>query len=316
MGGQRWGVPLRALAPGEPRTAHRCATSSPRRGRGVVPTAFWNKEDPVHFDTFAAAATLFDWIFTTDADCIDRYRQLVGHDRVEALPFAAQPRIHNPIGAPAERLPRACFAGSWQADNYAERGADVAVLLRPVLDAGLLDIFDRMAAPGATGAPFPAPYASAVHGRSRSYADLLGDYRRYACFLNVNSVKTRPRCARAGCSSCWPAARRSCRRRRGRSTELLGDAVIQVDEAGDARAAVEQLVGDAEHRDRVGHLGYRAVMSRHTYGHRVDDVLARHRARRPTAGAPRHRARSDEPAASSSTACSPTSPASATSTPT
>jgi hypothetical protein len=55
--------------------------------------------------------------------------------------------------------------------------------------------------------------------------------------------------------------------------ELLGDAVITVDEPGDAREAIERLTGDVEYRERIGHLGYRAVMSRHTYGHRVDDVL-------------------------------------------
>ncbi len=156
-----------------------------------LPTVFWNKEDPVHYEDFADAAGQFDWIFTTDADCIERYVKLADHERVAALPFAAQPRLHHPIGAPPQRLARACFAGSWQADNYADRGADVELLLRPVLDAGLLDIFDRMAAPGAHGARFPAPYDQAVLG-SRPYAELLDEYRRYACFLNVNSVKTSP----------------------------------------------------------------------------------------------------------------------------
>ena len=159
--------------------------------KSAIPTVFWNKEDPVHFDDFAGAATQFDWIFTTDADCIDRYVGLAGNRRVGALPFAAQPRLHNPIGAPAQRLARACFAGSWQAENFADRGADVELLLRPVLDAGLLDIFDRMAAPGAKGARFPAPYDRAVVG-FRRYEDLLTEYRRYACFLNVNSVKSSP----------------------------------------------------------------------------------------------------------------------------
>lgn len=239
-----------------------------------IPTVFWSKEDPVHFDSFAPAAAMFDWIFTTDEDCVERYRKLAGHDRVHALPFAAQPRIHNPIGAPERRIARACFAGSWRADDYAERGADVAMLLRPVLDAGLLDIFDRMAAPGATGARFPAPYDKAVLG-ARTYLDLLDEYRRYACFLNVNSVKQSPTmCSRRvfellACRT--PVVSTPSRA----IDELLGDAVITVDEPGDASAAVDRLVGDVEYGDRVGHLGYRAVMSRHTYGHRVDDILGR-----------------------------------------
>ena len=239
-----------------------------------IPTAFWNKEDPVHFDTFAPAAARFDWIFTTDEDCVPRYRELMGHDRVAALPFAAQPRIHNPLGATEPRLARACFAGSWQADNFAERGADVAMLLRPVLDAGLLDIFDRMAAPGAAGARFPAPYNKAVLG-ARAYRDLLGDYRRYACFLNVNSVKSSPTmCSRRVFELL--ACRTPVVSTRSRAIEqMFGDTVITVDAPGDAREAVERFTGDVEYRERVGHLGYRAVMSRHTYGDRVDDVLGR-----------------------------------------
>lgn len=239
-----------------------------------IPTVFWNKDDPVHFEDFADAAGQFDWIFTTDADCIDRYVALAGHERVAVLPFAAQPRLHHPIGAPSERLGRACFAGSWQADNNADRGADVEMLLRPILDAGLLDIFDRMAAPGARGARFPAPYDQAVVG-SLPYAEVLDEYRRYACFLNVNSVKTSPTmCSRRvfellACRT--PVVSTPSRA----IAELLGDTVITVETQADALHAVERLIGDPEHRDRVGQLGYRAVMSRHTYAHRVDQVLGR-----------------------------------------
>jgi SAM-dependent methyltransferase len=72
------------------------------RERGI-PTAFWNKEDPVHFDRFAEAASLFDHVFTTDARCVERYRGLPGERTVAPLPFAAQPRIHNPAAAVTER---------------------------------------------------------------------------------------------------------------------------------------------------------------------------------------------------------------------
>ncbi len=31
-----------------------------------IPTVFWNKEDPIHFEKFKEAASLFDVVFTTD----------------------------------------------------------------------------------------------------------------------------------------------------------------------------------------------------------------------------------------------------------
>ena len=35
-------------------------------GEREIPTVFWNKEDPVHFDRFSEAAVLFDHVLTTD----------------------------------------------------------------------------------------------------------------------------------------------------------------------------------------------------------------------------------------------------------
>ncbi|HET9665902.1 MAG TPA: glycosyltransferase, partial [Desertimonas sp.] len=245
------------------------AASAAARAQGT-PSAFWNTEDPVRFDDFAAAAASFDWIFTTDADSVDRYVRMTGNNKVDVLPFAAQPRVHNPVGAPDARLPRAGFAGSWRADVT----ADFDLLLRPALDVGVLDIFDGMATPGATGARFPAPYDRAVLG-ARAYPHLLDEYRRYSWFLNVNSVKTSPTmCSRRvfellACRT--PVVSTPSRA----IDELLGDAVITVDTQADAGAAVERLTTDPEHRDRVGQRGYRAVMSRHTYGHRVDHVLGK-----------------------------------------
>jgi hypothetical protein len=62
-----------------------------------IPTVFWNKEDPYHLNTFYFAAKHFDYIFTTDSSCVEKYKRLVKHNNVYVLPFGVQPRIHNPI---------------------------------------------------------------------------------------------------------------------------------------------------------------------------------------------------------------------------
>jgi hypothetical protein len=56
-----------------------------------IPSIFWNKEDPIHFETFLTTAQQFDYVFTTDIDCIARYKAALGHERVYLLPFACQP---------------------------------------------------------------------------------------------------------------------------------------------------------------------------------------------------------------------------------
>lgn len=62
-----------------------------------IPVVFWNKEDPTNYEVFIDVAADCDYIFTTDGNILEKYKSRVGHNRVYALPFAAQPAIHNPI---------------------------------------------------------------------------------------------------------------------------------------------------------------------------------------------------------------------------
>ena len=108
--------------------------------RNGIPVVFWSKEDPVHFGVFLLAASMADFVFTTDADCIELYKAYLGHDRVYYLPFAAQPAIHNPIEE-YERKDKFCFAGSFYV-KYKERSR-VFRELAPLFQARGLDIYDR-----------------------------------------------------------------------------------------------------------------------------------------------------------------------------
>ena len=85
-----------------------------------IPTVFWNKEDPPNFDVFIDAAKDFDVIFTTDEDCIPKYKRECGHDRIHPMPFASQPRLHNPCRERSWPRHPVCFAGSWM-EKYPER---------------------------------------------------------------------------------------------------------------------------------------------------------------------------------------------------
>lgn len=237
-----------------------------------IPTVFWNKEDPANFDVFIAAARHFDHVLTTDAAILDKYREVLGHSNVGALPFAAQPLIHNPIGRGRGVLERVCFAGSWRGGKYAQRARDFEILLDPVLELRRLDIFDRNAGTDKPDLAFPAPYSNAVRG-SLSYQETLAAYRRYAAFLNVNSVTESPTmfsrrvfellACRTPVISTWSAG----------IEEMLGDVVITVRTPEETREATEQLIFDPLARDRLGQRGHRKVMKEHTYSRRFDDVL-------------------------------------------
>src|SRR5690606_11462591 len=125
------------------------------RDRGV-PTVFWNKEDPVHFATFLNVARLFDYVFTTDFDCLHRYKRALGHDRVSLLPFGCQPSVHNPLEK-YERKPSACFAGAYYA-RYPERQRDLEQLVGHLAKFTGIEIFDRNFGSDNPDYSFPAEY--------------------------------------------------------------------------------------------------------------------------------------------------------------
>ena len=106
-----------------------------------VPTIFWNKEDPVHYNSFLNVAKLFEYVFTTDLDCIHRYKSALNHDRVYFLPFAFQPKLSNPIEK-YQRKPGVCFAGAYY-HKYPERCRDMNELLSAISEFGFLEIYDR-----------------------------------------------------------------------------------------------------------------------------------------------------------------------------
>ena len=238
-----------------------------------IPTVFWNKEDPPNFDFFVAAAKLFDVIFTSDADCIPHYREVCGHDRIHAMPFAAQPRIHNP-GRSGDwpRYP-VCFAGSWKGDAYEERTESITVLLDPAIRRGL-HIMDRNLARRDTrpNLRFPERYRDVIKG-SLPYPQMLAAYRCYDVMLNANSVTDSP----------------TMFSRRVFESLACGTPVVSMDSVGmrdmldghvrvartaeETEAHLEELLADDEARVREGHLAYRHVHENHTYRHRAEVFL-------------------------------------------
>src|SRR5699024_4695517 len=63
------------------------------------PTFFQSIEDPSNFEYFLPVAEKFDHVLTSDADCVDAYRQELGHDRVYYGEYGANVMLNNPIGS-------------------------------------------------------------------------------------------------------------------------------------------------------------------------------------------------------------------------
>lgn len=240
-----------------------------------IPTVFWNKEDPANFEHFYESASWFDVIFTTDSDCLDRYRDIAGHDRCYALPFAAQEKLHNPIGRAGGEWGEIAFAGTWYSHKHDGRRQDAEIVLEPAVPFGV-HIYDRMhtfTGPGWQNYQWPEHYEDCIRG-GLPYAEMLEAYKKYHIFLNVNSVRNSPTmCARrvfeiVACGTNLVSAYAPA------IENFLGaDCVSLARTPAETSAALEALVADKAFRNQRAVRGIRRVMAEHLYIHRFAEIL-------------------------------------------
>ena len=151
-----------------------------------IPIVFWNKEDPIYTDTFMPAARCADFVFTTDIDCIKKYKNALGHDRVFFLHFAAQPQIHNPIEK-HERKDKFCFAGAYY-HKYPNRAKTFDAFAEVFMQTKGLDIYDRNYNAPKPEFTFPSKYNPCILG-CLDPGEIDMAYKGYNFGINMNSVE-------------------------------------------------------------------------------------------------------------------------------
>lgn len=247
------------------------------RYRGV-PTVFWNKEDPPHFEDFLPLAKLCDIVFTTDSLLLDDYRRELGHERVGVLPFAAQPAIHSPARpAKSAAVRDIAFAGMYFAKKFPERRQQMDLLLGAAakvsarMDYGL-EIFSRFLGDDVRY-QFPDYLANHVIG-SLPYRNLLTAYKHYKVFLNVNSVVGSPSMCARRIFEITAAGTPVVTTPSVATKEFFPtDEVPQPESQKDAEYVLRAFVRSRELRDRTVHKAQRRIWSKHTYTHRALTVM-------------------------------------------
>lgn len=233
-----------------------------------VPTVFWNKEDPVHFETFLTTAQQFDFVFTTDIDCIARYKAALGHDRVYLLPFACQPKTHNPIEL-YTRKDAFCFAGAYYV-RYPERTRDLETYVAEFPKFKPLEIFDRNFGKEDVNYQFPAEYRPYIVG-TLPFNEIDKAYKGYRYSINLNSIKqSQTMFARRVFELLGSNTITVSNFSRGVRL-MFGDLVIASDSGKEIVDRLRAL--DAEGERKLALAGLRKVMQEHTYGHRLAYVV-------------------------------------------
>jgi spore maturation protein CgeB len=252
-----------------------------------LPVVLWNKEDPPHYQDFLPLAQLCDYVFTTDENMLAQYRKDLGHSNVACLPFAAQPKIHNPVrprhGWQARDV---AFAGMYFAHKYPERREQMDIILPGAAEACngrefRFEIFSRQLGTKSEY-QFPKPLDKFVVG-SLSYRQMLTAYKAYKVFLNVNSVV----------GSATMCSRRIFEMTAAGATVVTtpspavdnffpqGELPV-VRSPEDAANTIRTLLKNREYAERLVHRAQRRIWSGHTYRHRAEQIL---RAVRPALAA-------------------------------
>ena len=239
--------------------------------RKNIVTVFWNKEDPIYFDQFKDMVKLFDFVFTTDVNCINSYTKLIGHSNVYVLPFAAQPVIHNPIDRNADKIGRVAFAGSWRSDCEISRKKDMDIILKPAFKYGL-SIYDRNYHRELACLRYPQDYKPYIKG-GLPYDEMVKMYKKYDIFLNVNSVQNSQTMFSRRIFELLACGTNVISGYAVGIEKLFSGIVPLCKTAEDTEDYINKLLDDSGLRDRLSILGQREIFKYHTCKHRLAYML-------------------------------------------
>lgn len=240
-------------------------------GEHKVPTVFWNKEDPGHFETFINTAALFDFVFTYDFNCVARYKTVLGHDRVYYLPMAVQPAMFNPEEK-FERIDGFCFAGSYYV-RYPERTRALEGYIQELPQFKPLDIYDRRYGGTDTNYMFPEKYLPFIKG-NLLYDQIDKAYKGYRYSINLSSMNQAQYLARRvyelmACNTLVVSAYS-----RGVHVQM-GDLTILSDSPKEIIRRIKSLESEPSGVDKLRLAALRKVMSESTYQDRLAYIVAK-----------------------------------------
>ena len=234
-----------------------------------ITSMFWNKEDPVHFETFLNTAKLFDHIFTTDIDCISSYKKALGHNYVYFLPFAAQPKIHNPIEK-YQRKDKFCFAGAYY-NKYPDRTKNLNNFVVSLPDFKDIEIYDRNFGKNDSDYMFPDAFQPFIVG-TLPYDQIDKAYKGYNYAINLNSIKQSQSMFARRVYELLASNTITVSNFSHGLRLMFGDLVFTSDSGDEICRKLNYLTGDTLKLKQFRLLALRKVLSEHLYQDRLNYI--------------------------------------------
>jgi hypothetical protein len=224
----------------------------------------------MHYDKFLPVAKYADILFTTDFNCISKYRSDIKAKTIQCLPFAAQPSLTNPINNNRIKKGSVCFAGSYYSVGHDHRKKQMDLILPLILEFNG-DILDRQSRSKNKRYAFPEIYRNNVKD-AVDFNEMVQMYKTYKVFLNVNTITDSPsmlsRRVYELLASGTPIISTP-----SLATEKYFDGIVQtVNNKKEASEAANKLLSDKYYYEKISHKGYRCVMENHTYANRKDII--------------------------------------------
>ena len=225
-----------------------------------IPVIFWNKEDPVYTDVFMSAASCADYVFTTDFDCIERYKRTLQHNNVYLLHFSAQPLVHNPVEM-HDRKDKFCFAGAYY-HRYKDRSRVFDAFADAFEKGKGLEIYDRNLGSARPEHAFPQRYNKMIVGTLKP-DDIHIAYKGYNYGINMNSVgQSQTMFARRVYELLASNTVSVGNYARG-VRNIFGDLTVATDSADTMQKQLDRYCGTMENYRKFRLLGLRKVMKDH-----------------------------------------------------
>jgi glycosyltransferase involved in cell wall biosynthesis len=238
-----------------------------------IPSLFWNKEDPVHFERFSKAASLCEHVFTTDSCRIIPYLATPNArtKTASSCPFYASPKIHNLLPSTRPWQETAAYGGTYYGKRYPERSEYMDKIMSAAVPLGLT-IYDRQHDDPESPYKYPGGLAGYVAG-SLSYEEMVQAYKAHPVQINVNSVLDSPtmfsrRVMEASACGAVLVSGPALGMNR-----YLDGAVQVVQTESEAAQALENLLHHPAYRWCMALKGARTVMRAHTTQHRLAQML-------------------------------------------
>ncbi|WP_298774457.1 glycosyltransferase [uncultured Shewanella sp.] len=235
-----------------------------------IPTVFWNKEDPIHFDRFSHTAQLFEYIYTTDIHCIPHYLSLnANFKHIDVLMFAAQPQIHHSRKA-QKRLANLAFLGGYYGNELKSRSEEQKKILSEIEDQNLI-IFDRFWQ-NETPCSFPLAFRKYCQPGIPA-KDIHNLYKQYHLYLNFNTVQSsktmlsRRVFELAACASPMLSSPSVA------IDAIFGSYIPQIHDAKLASVICNEYLKDHELRHQDAINIQQIVLDSHTWQHRLDQII-------------------------------------------